>query len=154
MISIYWHDIPFRPPQERKRRGPQVTGPRDHVCDDCGAGFTSLNGLKYHHRSFHLKIKNYFCKFCNMAFSQSGNARRHERRCASLDNINNGGGGLKSEDRDSDEENGSEGIKKEVKDEAAAADSNEREAAVEKRKREVNNQSDLVLQITAVKVLI
>ena len=106
-------------------------------------------------RSFHLKIKNYFCKFCNMAFSQSGNARRHERRCASLDNINNGGGGgLKSEDRDSDEENSSEGIKKEVKDEAAAADSNEREAAVEKRKREVNNQSDLVLQITAVKVLI
>ena len=36
--------------RERKRRGPQVDGPRDHVCDDCGAGFTSLNGLKYHHR--------------------------------------------------------------------------------------------------------
>ena len=49
-----------------------------------------------HLRSFHLKIKNYFCKFCNMAFSQSGNARRHERRCASMDNINNGGS-MKSE---------------------------------------------------------
>ena len=90
-------------------------------------------------RSFHLKIKNYFCKFCNMAFSQSGNARRHERRCASLDNINNGGGGggggLKSEERESGGEDESNGdIKKEVKDEA---DSNEREAAVEKRKREV-----------------
>ena len=96
------------------------------------------------HRSFHLKIKNYFCKFCNMAFSQSGNARRHERRCASLDNINNGGGGLKNEDGESggEDENGGDGIKKEVKDEASntAADSaGDREAAVEKRKREVLN---------------
>ena len=79
-----------------------------------------------------------------MAFSQSGNARRHERRCASLDNINNGGGGgLKNEDGESggEDENGGDGIKKEVKDEASnAADSaGEREAAVEKRKREVLN---------------
>ena len=80
-----------------------------------------------------------------MAFSQSGNARRHERRCASLDNINNGGS-LKNDEGESggEEENGGDGIKKEVKDEAsnAAADSaGEREAAVEKRKREVNSGS-------------
>ena len=83
-----------------------------------------------------------------MAFSQSGNARRHERRCASLDNINNGGG-LKNEDGGEsggggEDENGGDGIKKEVKDEASntAADSaGEREAAVEKRKREVNSGS-------------
>ena len=78
-----------------------------------------------------------------MAFSQSGNARRHERRCASLDNINNGGG-LKNEDGESggEDENG-DGIKKEVKDEAnnAADSAGEREAAVEKRKREVNSGS-------------
>ena len=102
--------------------------------------FIKLSNLT--HRSFHLKIKNYFCKFCNMAFSQSGNARRHERRCASLDNINNGGG-LKNEDGESggEDENGGDGIKKEVKDEAnnAADSAGEREAAVEKRKREVLN---------------
>ena len=86
-----------------------------------------------------------------MAFSQSGNARRHERRCASLDNINNGGGGLKNEDGESggEDENGGDGIKKEVKDEASnAADSaGEREAAVEKRKREVNSGSYIILLI-------
>ena len=104
------------------------------MCDDCGAGFTSLNGLKYHHRSFHLKIKNYFCKFCNMAFSQSGNARRHERRCASMENINNGS--LKSEENEDGDE-----IKKEVKDDADSSDS---KAIAEKRKREVGAMNDLL----------
>lgn len=51
----------------------------NNVCDTCGATFTTLKGLRRHHKDFHAGIK-FDCNMCDKSFETSAKLYNHKQK--------------------------------------------------------------------------
>ena len=54
-------------------------GGKKHTCPECNKCFT-YKSIKRHMDTVHLKLKNYKCDQCEVAYGQSGDLKRHKIR--------------------------------------------------------------------------
>ena len=70
--------------QDKKKHKNIPSEAQSVFCELCGKSFTGRwckDSLRVHHRTVHLKIRKYDCRYCNMKFTQIGSQKRHMKIC-------------------------------------------------------------------------
>lgn len=69
----------FARPQSRDVHAAMHTGVQAHLCQDCGASYSSLSSLIDHRKRKHLDLKNFNCEECEKKFFTKQELEAHER---------------------------------------------------------------------------